>query len=162
MNLLLLQMSIVLIVTVGCGWIARQLGQARVIGEIIGGILIGALRLWPLCPASFGKPVSDFILRAPRNALDSRPCSLPVPGGHGTGLRSALPATGDCSRCQRHEHFAPVCYGRSARAFAADSFRPEGDWQHSFCAFSWNRHEHYGLPGTGPHSGGAQASIDAA
>ena len=36
MNLLLLQMSIVLLVTVGCGWIARQLGQARVIGEIAG------------------------------------------------------------------------------------------------------------------------------
>jgi Kef-type K+ transport system membrane component KefB len=47
MNLLLLQMSIVLIVTVGCGWIAPQLGQARVIGEIIGGILIG--------PSVFGR-----------------------------------------------------------------------------------------------------------
>ena len=47
MNLLLLQMAIVLIVTVGCGWIARQLGQARVIGEIIGGILIG--------PSVFGR-----------------------------------------------------------------------------------------------------------
>src|ERR1700691_4124635 len=47
MNLLLLQMSIVLVVTVGCGWVARQLGQARVIGEIIGGILIG--------PSVFGR-----------------------------------------------------------------------------------------------------------
>src|SRR6202046_2133123 len=47
MNLLLLQMAIVLIVPVGCGWIARQLGQARVIGEIIGGILIG--------PSVFGR-----------------------------------------------------------------------------------------------------------
>jgi len=38
----------VLIVTVGCGWIARQLEQARVIGKIIGGILIG--------PSVFGRP----------------------------------------------------------------------------------------------------------
>ena len=62
MNLLLLQMSIVLIVTVGCGWIARQLGQARVIGEIIGGILIGPSvfgRFAPHLSASLF-PVSSF------------------------------------------------------------------------------------------------------
>lgn len=41
MTLLLLQMSIVLGVTVICGWLARKLGQSRVIGEIIGGILLG-------------------------------------------------------------------------------------------------------------------------
>src|SRR5580658_8632867 len=62
MNLLLLQMSIVLIVTVGCGWIARQLGQARVIGEIIGGILIGPSvfgRFAPHLSASLF-PISSF------------------------------------------------------------------------------------------------------
>ncbi|MEA2543925.1 MAG: hypothetical protein QOH35_5291 [Acidobacteriaceae bacterium] len=62
MNLLLLQMSIVLMVTVGCGWIARQLGQARVIGEIIGGILIGPSvfgRFAPHLSASLF-PVSSF------------------------------------------------------------------------------------------------------
>jgi len=41
MTLLLIQMSIVLGVTVICGWLARKLGQSRVIGEIIGGILLG-------------------------------------------------------------------------------------------------------------------------
>jgi Kef-type K+ transport system membrane component KefB len=41
MTLLLLQMSVVLLVTLICGWLARKLGQTRVIGEIIGGILIG-------------------------------------------------------------------------------------------------------------------------
>lgn len=41
MTLLLLQMSIVLLVTMICGWLARKLGQTRVVGEIVGGILIG-------------------------------------------------------------------------------------------------------------------------
>jgi Kef-type K+ transport system membrane component KefB len=47
MTHLLIQMAIVLSVTVSCGWLARRLGQARVIGEIIGGILIG--------PSVFGR-----------------------------------------------------------------------------------------------------------
>ena len=41
MTLLLLQMSIVLTVTLICGWLSRKLGQTRVVGEIIGGILLG-------------------------------------------------------------------------------------------------------------------------
>jgi Kef-type K+ transport system membrane component KefB len=63
MTLLLLQMSIVLLVAVACGRLAQKLGQARVVGEIIGGILIGpsvlgrfsphlAANLFP--PASLG------------------------------------------------------------------------------------------------------------
>ena len=40
MTLLLLQMSIVLLVTLLCGWIARKFGQTRVVGEIVGGILL--------------------------------------------------------------------------------------------------------------------------
>ena len=47
MTLLLVQMTVILLVTVLCGWLARKLGQARVIGEIIGGILIG--------PSVFGR-----------------------------------------------------------------------------------------------------------
>ena len=47
MTLLLVQMTVVLLVTIFCGWLARKLGQARVIGEIIGGILIG--------PSVFGR-----------------------------------------------------------------------------------------------------------
>ncbi len=47
MTLLLLQMTIVLLVALTCGTVARKLGQARVIGEIIGGILVG--------PSVFGR-----------------------------------------------------------------------------------------------------------
>ena len=50
MTLLLVQMAIVLLVTVSCGWLARRLGQARVVGEIIGGILIGPSVLGRLSP----------------------------------------------------------------------------------------------------------------
>ena len=41
MTLLLLQMTIVLATSLLCGSIARRLGQSRVIGEIVGGILLG-------------------------------------------------------------------------------------------------------------------------
>ena len=64
MNLLLLQMSIVLIVTVGCGWVARQLGQARVIGEIIEGILIG--------PSVFGRFAPHLSVQTSWLRSDSR------------------------------------------------------------------------------------------
>jgi Kef-type K+ transport system membrane component KefB len=47
MKLLLLQMVVVLLTALLCGSIARKLGQARVIGEIIGGILLG--------PSAFGR-----------------------------------------------------------------------------------------------------------
>jgi Kef-type K+ transport system membrane component KefB len=46
-TLLIFQVTVVLLVSLLCGWIARKLGQARVIGEIIGGILIG--------PSVFGR-----------------------------------------------------------------------------------------------------------
>ena len=52
MTLLLIQMSIVLGVTVICGWLARKLGQSRVIGEIIGGILLGPSVLGRISPES--------------------------------------------------------------------------------------------------------------
>jgi Kef-type K+ transport system membrane component KefB len=47
MTLLLIQMSAVLLTTLLCGAITRKLGQARVVGEIIGGILLG--------PSAFGR-----------------------------------------------------------------------------------------------------------
>lgn len=47
MTLLLAQMSVILAVTLICGWMARRLGQARVIGEMVGGILLG--------PSVFGR-----------------------------------------------------------------------------------------------------------
>jgi Kef-type K+ transport system membrane component KefB len=61
MTLLLVQMSIVLAVTVFCGWLARRLGQSRVIGEIIGGILLGPSvlgRIWPHASAVLFPPDS--------------------------------------------------------------------------------------------------------
>lgn len=50
MTLLLLQMSVVLLVTLLCGWLARKVGQPRVIGEIIGGILLGPSVMGRLAP----------------------------------------------------------------------------------------------------------------
>jgi Kef-type K+ transport system membrane component KefB len=47
---LLLQMSVVLAVTLAAGWIARRLGQSRVIGEIVGGILLGPSVLGRMAP----------------------------------------------------------------------------------------------------------------
>jgi Kef-type K+ transport system membrane component KefB len=50
MTLLLTQMAIVLLTTVACGWLALKVGQARVIGEIIGGILLGPSVLGRFAP----------------------------------------------------------------------------------------------------------------
>ena len=47
MTLLIFQITTVLLTSLVCGWIARRLGQARVIGGIAGGILIG--------PSIFGR-----------------------------------------------------------------------------------------------------------
>ncbi|RZU41156.1 cation:proton antiporter [Edaphobacter modestus] len=47
MTLLLLQMAIVVLTALVCGSLARRLGQASVIGEIVGGILLG--------PSVFGR-----------------------------------------------------------------------------------------------------------
>src|ERR1700749_4771393 len=50
MTLLLVQMSAILATTIICGWLARKLGQSRVIGEIIGGILLGPSVLGRIAP----------------------------------------------------------------------------------------------------------------
>ncbi len=47
MTLLLFQIAIVVLVTLACGWLATKLGQARVVGEIVGGIVLG--------PSVFGR-----------------------------------------------------------------------------------------------------------
>ncbi len=52
MSLLLLQISIVVLVTLSCAWVAGKLGQARVVGEIVGGILLGPSLLGRLFPAA--------------------------------------------------------------------------------------------------------------
>jgi len=64
MTLLLLQMAVVLLTALLCGWMARKLGQARVIGEIVGGILLG--------PSVFGRvaPHASAAL-FPQNSLGS-------------------------------------------------------------------------------------------
>ena len=53
MTLLLLQTAVILLVTLACGWLARKVGQARVIGEIIGGILLGPSLFGRLFPHAF-------------------------------------------------------------------------------------------------------------
>jgi Kef-type K+ transport system membrane component KefB len=62
MTLLLTQMAIILLITVSCGWLALKVGQARVIGEIIGGILIGPSVFGRLAPhlSAHLFPVSSF------------------------------------------------------------------------------------------------------
>ena len=50
MHLLLAQIAVVVLVTMGCAWAAARLGQSRVIGEIIGGILLGPSILGRLSP----------------------------------------------------------------------------------------------------------------
>ncbi|MDE1162560.1 MAG: cation:proton antiporter [Acidobacteriaceae bacterium] len=50
MTQLLLEMTVVLLVTLACGALSRKLGQARVIGEIIGGILLGPSLFGRLAP----------------------------------------------------------------------------------------------------------------
>jgi Kef-type K+ transport system membrane component KefB len=62
MTLLLIQMSTMLLTALICGWVARRLGQTRVIGEIVGGILIG--------PSVFGRFAPDAWARLfPQNSL---------------------------------------------------------------------------------------------
>lgn len=53
MTLLLFQMTVVLLISLFCGWLARRLAQARVIGEILGGILIGPSVFGRLAPTVF-------------------------------------------------------------------------------------------------------------
>ena len=55
MSLLIFQMSVVLLISLACGRIARMFGQARVIGEIFGGILIGPSVFGRLVPGLFGQ-----------------------------------------------------------------------------------------------------------
>src|SRR6201992_2970528 len=55
-------MTVVLLVALVCGWLALKLGQARVIGEIIGGILIGPSVFGRFAPHFSAKlfPISSF------------------------------------------------------------------------------------------------------
>jgi Kef-type K+ transport system membrane component KefB len=62
MTLLLVQIALVMLVTLACGWLALRLGQSRVIGEIIGGILLGPSVFGRLAPHISGRlfPQSSF------------------------------------------------------------------------------------------------------
>src|SRR5215469_14536561 len=53
MTLFLLQTALILLVTLTCGWLTCKIGQARVIGEIIGGILLGPSLFGRLFPHEF-------------------------------------------------------------------------------------------------------------
>ena len=49
---ILFQLPLVILVTLACGSLARRLGQARVVGEIVGGILLGPSVFGRLAPAA--------------------------------------------------------------------------------------------------------------
>ncbi len=51
MDRLLLQIAVVIIITSACAWVASRVGQARVVGEIVGGILLGPSVLGRLFPS---------------------------------------------------------------------------------------------------------------
>lgn len=64
MTLLLVQIAVVLLVALLCGTVARRLGQGQVIGEILGGILIG--------PSVFGRVAPQFAVRLfPQSSLNA-------------------------------------------------------------------------------------------
>jgi Kef-type K+ transport system membrane component KefB len=51
LTLLLTQIAIVILATLTCAWVATRLGQARVVGEIVGGIVLGPSVLGRLAPS---------------------------------------------------------------------------------------------------------------
>jgi Kef-type K+ transport system membrane component KefB len=53
MTRLLVQLPVILLVTLLCGWAARKIGQARVVGEIVGGILLGPSLFGRFFPSAF-------------------------------------------------------------------------------------------------------------
>jgi Kef-type K+ transport system membrane component KefB len=55
MTLLLLEITAVLLAILFFGWIARRLGQPRVIGEIVGGILLGPSFFGQIAPNAYAR-----------------------------------------------------------------------------------------------------------
>jgi Kef-type K+ transport system membrane component KefB len=150
MTLLLLQMAIILLVTVTCGWLARRLGQARVIGEIIGGIIIG--------PSVFGRLAPElsahFFNKDSAAAFDSLST---------LGLILFLFLIGmelDYKQFYKQRGTALLASVMSIllpftmAALLAHSLRiPIRRARHRECTFRsvpWHRHEHYRFPGSRP------------
>ena len=156
MTLLLTQMAIVLLITVSCGWLALKVGQARVIGEIIGGILIGPSvfgRFAPHLSASLF-PVSSF---GPFETLST------------VGLVLFLFLIGmelDYEQLYRHRVTAVMASGMSIllpfamAALLAHSLRirfaPHGIGSIPFVLFLGIAMSITAFPGVGPHSRRAQ------
>ena len=162
MTLLLLQMSIVLLVAVVCGRLARKLGQPRVIGEIIGGILIGPSVFGRFAPHLSADLFPAILPGAARTPLHRRSRPLSLPDRHGTRLRPALPPARHHHGRQRRKHLCALRHGRAARASPAHPLRPARHRQHSLRPVPRHRHEHHRLPGARPHPRGTKPAIDAA
>jgi Kef-type K+ transport system membrane component KefB len=144
MTLLLTQMAIVLLITVACGWLALKVGQARVIGEIIGGILVG--------PSVFGRFAPHL------SASLFPPSSLgPFETLSTVGLVLFLFLIGmelDYEHLARQRATAVMASGMSILL----PFGMAALLAHSLRAFSGHRHEHHRLPGAGPHPRRAQSA----
>ena len=54
MSKLLIEMVVVLLTALVCGWVARRMGQSRVVGEIAGGILLGPSVFGRVAPGAWG------------------------------------------------------------------------------------------------------------
>ncbi len=153
MTLLLIQMTTVLLTALFCGWIARKLGQSRVIGEIIGGILVG--------PSVFGRiaPHASSVLFPPSSLGSFEVLST-------IGLILFLFLIGSeldyehlrkqkatATLASGHEHSLPVHHWRSHRgSFPAHSLRPARHRQISFRSLPWHFDEHYRFSCARPHS----------
>jgi len=158
MALLLLQMSIVLLVAVVCGRLVRMLGQARVVGEIAGGILIG--------PSVFGRFAPHLSADLfPQSSLAQLELLSTV------GLVLFLFLIGmelDYKQLSHQRGTAMAASGASIllpfgmAAIVANSIRPPWDWQHSVCALSGDCDEHHRFSGACSHFGGTQPARVAA
>ena len=142
-----------MLTTLTGGWLARKLGQSRVIGEMVGGILLG--------PSVFGK-------LAPKatNALFPKASFATYEILFTAGLVLFLFLIGmelDYEMLYRQRKTAllagsasillPFALGAALAHPLRLRFCCPGHRQHAVCAVPRHRYEHYSLPGAGAHPG---------